>query len=68
MISGKIRVWLWLLCLNILFGCDVGYYLIFFFVEFFYISLFIVSLPLFGCLCVCCVCDDHITCVLYESK
>jgi len=27
-----------------------------------------VSLPLFVCLCVCCMCDDRITCVLYESR
>ena len=26
-----------------------------------------VSLPLFVCLCVCCMCDDHITCVLYGA-
>jgi len=38
------------------------------FTKFFYISLFMVILPLFLCLCVCCICDDHITCVLYESR
>jgi len=27
-----------------------------------------VSLPLFVCLCVCCMCDDRITCVLYGSR
>ena len=38
------------------------------FTKFFYISLFMVSLPLFVCLCVCCMCDDRITCVLYRSR
>jgi len=38
------------------------------FTNFFYIPLFMVSLPLFVCLCGCCMCDDRITCVLYESK
>ena len=34
------------------------------FMKFFYISLIMISLPLFVCLCVCCMCDDRITCVL----
>ena len=38
------------------------------FTKFFYISLFMVNLPLFVCLCVCCMCDDRITCVLYRSR
>jgi len=38
------------------------------FTKFFYTSLFMVSLPLFVCLCVCCMCDDRITCVLYGSR
>jgi len=38
------------------------------FTKFFYISLFMVSLTLFVCLCVCCLCNDRITCVLYGSK
>jgi len=38
------------------------------FTKFFYISLFMVSLPLFVCLCVCCMCDDRITCVIYGSR
>ena len=38
------------------------------FMNLFYISLFVVSLPLFVCLCVCCMCDDRITCVLYRSR
>jgi len=37
------------------------------FINFFYIPLFMVSLPLFVCLCVCCMCDDRIMCVLYGS-
>ena len=36
--------------------------------NFFYILLFVVNLPLFVCLCVFCVCDDHITYVLYKSR
>jgi len=27
-----------------------------------------VSLSLLVCLCVCCMCDDRITCVLYGSR
>jgi len=32
------------------------------------ITLFMVSLPVFVCLCVCCLCDDRITYVLYGSR
>jgi len=37
------------------------------FTNFFYISLFMVSLPLFVGLCVCCMCDDRIMCVIWEQ-
>jgi len=53
----------------VLIECDVEYYWTSFIYEFLiWISLFMVSLPLFVCLCVCCMCDDRITCVLYGSR
>jgi len=54
---------------SLLLECDVEYYWTCFIYEFLlWISLFMVSLPLFVCLCVCCMCDDRITCVLYGSR
>ena len=65
----KIKALLWLPCLNVLLGYDVEYYLpCFVLLKFYYISLVMVSLPLFVCLCVCCICNDRITCVLYRSR
>ena len=53
----------------VLVECDVEYYWTSFIYEFLlWISLFMVSLPLFVCLCVCCMCDDRITCVLSGSR
>jgi len=61
-----LRVWLWLWCLSTVPGCDLfkKYY---FTKKLLYIIVY-VSLPLFGFLCVCCVCDDRISCVLYVSR
>jgi len=54
---------------SVLIECDAEYYWTCFNYEFILlISLFMVSLPLFVCLCVCCLCDDRITCVLYGSR
>jgi len=54
---------------SVLLECNVEYYWTYFIYEFLlWISLFMVKLPLFVCLCVCCVCDDRITCVLYRSR
>jgi len=53
----------------VLIECDVECYFTGFIYEFLlWISLFMVSLPLFVCLCVCCMCDNRITCVLYGSR
>jgi len=49
----------------VLIECDIEYYWTCFIYEcLLWISFFMVSLSLFVCLCVCCMCDDRITCAL----
>jgi len=63
--SIVLDLWLWLSCLNIFVWCDVEDTCSALLCSIFINIIFVVSSPH---LCVCCACDDHMTCVLYKSR